>query len=117
MIFGALAVSTAVASEREHHSTNDALVRECDRYGLDYTRVLRAYASPDVGASSDTNDRRAWWDYAILIAAGGVFVFLGVNARVPSLGLNFAWLSILVVVLVASAALCGWALWKATRFS
>ena len=116
MILGALAVSTAVASEREHHSTNDALLRECNRYHLDYARVLSAYTAPDIGATTDANDRRAWWDYAILIAAAGVFVFLGVNARVPSLGLNFAWLSILVVVLAASATICGWALWKATRF-
>ena len=32
MILGALAVSTAIATEREHASTHDALVRECDRY-------------------------------------------------------------------------------------
>ena len=42
MIRGALAVSTAVATEREHSSTNDALVRECNRYQLDYT----AYCEP-----------------------------------------------------------------------
>ncbi len=65
MICGALAVSTAVATEREHGSINEALVRECARYDLDYDRVLRAY-----GGEGDCRSRagRAWWDYLILAA-------------------------------------------------
>ena len=42
MILGALAISTAVAGEREHLSRNLAVERECDRYGLDYGAVLAA---------------------------------------------------------------------------
>ena len=38
MILGALAISTAVASSREMTSRNEALARECDRYGLEYRR-------------------------------------------------------------------------------
>src|ERR1700734_1997315 len=40
MILGALAISTAVASSRENMSRNEALARECDRYGLEYREVL-----------------------------------------------------------------------------
>jgi len=114
MILGALAVSTAVATEREHASTNQALLRECTRYGLDYDRVLQCY-----GGAEPAGERngRAWWDYAIVAAAVGVFVYLGVNARVPALSMDFTWLSVLVVVLVAAALLSGWSLWKETRFS
>jgi len=43
MILGALAVSTAVATEREQFSMREALVRECARYDLDYDRVSQAY--------------------------------------------------------------------------
>jgi glucose uptake protein GlcU len=114
MILGALAVSTAVASEREHSSTNDALLRECNRYSLDYTRVLAAYGGSDRESSEDG---RHWWDYAIVAAAIGVFVYLGVNAQIPSLVMNFPWIFVLTAVLVATAVLCGWGLWKATRFS
>jgi len=117
MIVGALAVSTAVATERENSSTNQALLRECNRYGLDYERVLRAYGGSAAKDSSDAYDRRSWWDYAIVAAAVGVFVYFGVNARVPSLEMDFGRLAVLVVVLVASAVLAGWGLWKATRFS
>ena len=121
MILGALAVSTAISTEREHESMNGALVRECNRYNLDYNRVLRAYSGADSnstpGGRPVSNDRRGWWDYAILAAAVGIFAYLGWNARVPALSMNLAWLWILAAVLIASAAAAGWVLWKATRFS
>jgi hypothetical protein len=114
MILGALAVGTAVATERENTSTNDSLMRECNRYGLAYSRVLTAYSG---SVAEQRNERRRWWDYAILATGAGMFVYLGVNARVPALEMNFGWLAALAVVLVVSAALCAWALGKATRFS
>jgi len=120
MIAGALAVSTAIATERESASTNDALQRECTRYNLDPIRVLRAYSgtkpNDDENGSRDGWDYD-WWDYAILIAAAAVFVCLGLNATVPALAMSFTWLWILAAVLVASALAAGWGLWKATRFS
>ena len=114
MILGALAVSTAVATERENASTNDAVERECRRYNLDYARVLRACSGSEIG---DRNEGRAWWDYVIVAAAVGVFVWLGVNARVPALGMDLTWLWVLAAMLVATAVAGGWGLWKATRFS
>ena len=113
MILGALAVSTAVATERENTSTNRALLRECNRYDLDYGRVLQTYS----GTSGDTRIGRAWWDYLILAFAVGVFVWLATQAQVPSLAFNFSWTAILAVLLVVSAVICVSGLWKATRFS
>src|SRR5580698_1645741 len=114
MILGALSVSTAVATLRENQSINDALLRECTRYGLDYDRVVECY-----GGAEPAGDRngRAWWDYAIVAAAIGVFLYFGINARVPSLDMNFTWLAVLVVILVAAALWSGWRLWRTTRFS
>jgi glucose uptake protein GlcU len=113
MIVGALAVSTAVATEREHASINQSLVRECGRYGLDYSRVLLAYG----GAGPSTKGGRAWWDYVIMACSVGVFVWLGLKARVPTLDMNLAWVGVLTVVLVLTAAICAWGLWKTTKFS
>ena len=115
MILGALAVSTAVAGERENASTNQALLRECNRYGLDYNRVLATYG----GSEFDDDPRRR----PLLVGLRhrrrrfGVFFYLGVNARIPALAMQFTWLWALGAVLVATALLAGWALWKATRFS
>jgi flagellar biosynthesis protein FliQ len=117
MILGALAVGTAVATEREHTSINDALLRECCRYGLNYDRVVESYRGDLRGKAGDQRLGHAWWDYVIVAAAVGVFVYLGVNATIPALGMDFTWLSVLVAVLVAAALGGGWGLWKVTRFS
>lgn len=113
MILGALAVSTAVAGAREQASMHDAVRRECGRYSLDYERIVGVLA----GSCPEDGAGRHWWDYAILAAAAGVFVALAWQARVPALAMNFGWLWILAVILVASAVLCGWGLWKKTNFS
>jgi len=113
MIAGAIAVSSAVATERESASTAAAIRRECGRYGLEHAAVVRAFhgeAPPDAC-------RREWWDWLILACAAGVFVVLGLKARVPAFSMNLAWAGVLAVVLIASAAVCAWGLGKTTRFS
>ncbi|MDR3737856.1 MAG: GRP family sugar transporter [Terracidiphilus sp.] len=114
MILGALAVSTAIATEREHASTHEALQRECERYQLDYPRVMQIYRGI---APSTVSSRRSWWDYAILLCAVGVFVWLGVQAKVPELGMNLFWTGVLTIALVLTAVIGSIGLWKATRFS
>ncbi len=114
MILGAVAVSTAVATEREQDSTNQALQRECLRYNLDYSRVLLAYSGSEFG---DTGEGRHWWDYLIVACAVSVFVLLGWQARIPSLPMNYTWVAILAAILVAAAVSAAITLWKITRFS
>jgi glucose uptake protein GlcU len=113
MILGALAVSTAIATEREHGSINDSLIRECDRYGLDYTRVLQAYG----GSREDRAGGRSWWDYVIVAGAVGVFIWLGLKAQVPHLEMNFWWVGVLAALLAVTATICAWGLEKKTGFS
>ena len=113
MIFGALAISTAVAGERERHSRNIAIERECDRYNLDYGAVIAAQA----GSEFDASERRRWWDYAIVAAAVAVFLWLGIHARVPEIAMNRGWLLALVIILAASLLYCGLRLRRQTGFS
>jgi glucose uptake protein GlcU len=114
MILGALSVSTAVATEKEHSSMREAVVRECARYDLDYDRVMQASTG---GIPTIDSSRRAWWDYVILACALGVFVWLGLNARVPALAMNLTWVGVLTAILVLTAAGCVWALWRSNRSS
>jgi glucose uptake protein GlcU len=114
MILGALAISTAVAGAREHTSRNAALERECDRYGLDYREVLLAQSGDEFGSRTE---RRRWWDVAIVVAATGFFFWLAANAVVPKLAMNFAWIGVLSVILLAALLAAGWALYRQTRFS
>jgi drug/metabolite transporter (DMT)-like permease len=114
MILGALAIGTAVASAREHTSHNEAVLRECDRYGLDYIKTLAAQAGDEFG---DRSERRRWWDYAIVAVATGFFIWLGARAIVPPLSMNLMWVGVLGVILFVSLFIGGWTLWNRTRFS
>jgi glucose uptake protein GlcU len=111
MIAGALAVSTAIATERESASTHEAIERECERYGLERDSVIEAYNGAPAGETG-----REWWDWLILACAAGIFVVLALKARVPTLAMNYGWTVVLSVILVASAAVCAWGLGKTTRF-
>jgi len=112
MILGALAIGTAVASAREVTSNNEAVLRECDRYGLDYNRTLAAQAGDEFGG----NEKRRWWDYAIVATATGFFIWLGAQAIVPPLAMDMRWVAALAVVLAVSLAVGGWSLWRRTKF-
>src|SRR4051794_35542643 len=114
MILGALAVSTAIATEREHGSINQSVIRECDRYSLDYDRVFRAYSGGDEGPAASG---RSWFDYVVVGGAVGIFIWLGLKARVPTLSMNYFWVGVLSALLVLTVVICGWGLWKKTRFS
>lgn len=114
MILGALAISTAVASAKERTSTNEAVARECDRYGLDYNKTIAAQAGEEFGSR---DERRRWWDYAIVAVATGIFVWLGVRAVVPPLTMDLRWVGVLAGLLVLSVGAGGWSLWRRTRFS
>jgi hypothetical protein len=52
----------------------------------------------------------------IVAAAVGIFIWLGVNARVPRLSMDFVWVAVLTAVMVIMVVVCGWGLWKRTRF-
>ena len=113
MILGAALISSAVASGKETSSRNHAMLRECDRYGLDYQATLSSMA----GDSSDHTGERRWWDYAIVLAATSVFLYLGANATFPALNMSVSWIVVLGVILVISLAVGCLSLWRTTRFS
>ena len=113
MIAGAALISSAAATGREATSRNEAILRECDRYNLEYHETLAALS----GEEFDRNEKRSWWDYAIVLAALAVFVVLGAHARIPPLHMSFAWMAVLGVFLLASLIVGTLALWRTTRFT
>ena len=113
MVLGALSISSAVAGQGEHSSTSDAVLAECNRYKLNYDRVLAEFR----GQAEERRKERGWWDYLIIASAVGVFIWLGIQAAVPPISMNLYWLSVLVVILGISLVACAWTLWRATKFS
>ena len=114
MILGAVVISSAIAGQPEQSSALDVLRKDCERYGMDYSRVVAASRGEE---TSRANDRRRWWDYLIVAAAVGIFVRLASWAAVPPIAMNLHWLPALAVVLIFSVTVCTWALWKTTRLS
>lgn len=115
MILGAIAVSTAIETERETASTDDAVARECDRYGLDRDHVVRSFHGDKTLVGSQKS--RDWWDYLIVLVAIGIFIAFGLKARVPRIEMHLGWTAALTVVLVVSATACAWVLGRRTQFS
>jgi hypothetical protein len=62
------------------------------------------------------DERRRWWDYAIVLTATGIFLALGLRAVVPPLAMNLKWVAALGAVLVLSLIAGGLSLWRRTRF-
>jgi hypothetical protein len=115
MIAGAVFISTGAAPAREQASGRDAISRECEKYGLRFEDCVAA----QLGALHGEHEkgRRPWWDIVIVAVAVTIFLWLGLQAKVPPLEMNFLWTSALCVVLAFAAIGCGWLLWKRTRFS
>jgi len=112
MILGALAISTASACKNEMQSRDAALERECYRYGLDYKEMREAQD----GAGHVQAGTRRWWDWAIVGAAIALFAWLGHDAQLPPLAMDFGWVSALSVLLLVAIGIGGWSLWTRTRF-
>jgi drug/metabolite transporter (DMT)-like permease len=114
MILGAIFISTAAAPAREQASGRDAISRECEKYGLSFEECVAAQLGFLHG---EAKGRRPWWDFLIVAGAVAIFLWLGLQVRIPGLAMNFVWMTALCAVLVLAALGCGWLLWKRTRFS
>lgn len=113
MVAGAALISSAAAKGKEQLSRDEAILRECDRYGLDYRQTLATMT----GAGLTKGEPRRWWDYAIVLAATSVFIALGLRAEFPALPMSMLWTVVLTVFLLLSLAVGTLSLWRTTRFS
>lgn len=115
MILGAAAISSAVAPEGEQASTEEAIARECERYGLSLDRATASQRGEDLIA--DEAPAHRWWDALIVIGAFAIFVWLGAWSHIPSIPMNGKWIAALVGLMFLFLFGSGWVLWKKTRFS
>lgn len=114
MIVGAAFISSAAAQEKEHSSQNDAVLRECERYNLDYNRTLASTAGLEEEFAPQS---RRWWDYAIVAVATCIFIELGRKAVLPALPMNHLWIAVLAGVMLISLFVGTYSLWRGTKFS
>jgi drug/metabolite transporter (DMT)-like permease len=115
IVAGAVAISRAEAPHSEQASWRSAMMRECGRYRMDPARVEAALTGDD--PLSHETPKRVWWDFAIVVVALAVFVWLGIGTVTPDLSMNPFWIMALVIATFGVLAVCAGALWKRTRFS
>jgi drug/metabolite transporter (DMT)-like permease len=114
MIFGAILLGSAVATGREQRSRDDAVLRECTRYNLDYTETLRAMSGIEV---SEPAGKRRWWDLLIMFAATAFFVCFALTAALPAIPMSRVWIAMLSAALLVALGLGVWRLRRETNFS
>jgi drug/metabolite transporter (DMT)-like permease len=115
MILGAVAISMAEPPASERESWRKAMERECDRYGLDRERVASILKGEDPLAEHASG--RRWWEFAIVGTAIAVFVWLAASAQSQPIAINTGWMIVLSAASLAFLIVCGYLLWKRTRFS
>ena len=115
MIGGAVAISRAEAPASEKASWKSAMMRECDRYGLNPRRVEAALAGDDPLDSEIPG--RPWWEHVIVASAIGVFAWLAIGAERQTIAMDPAWTIALVLATLVVLVGCAVVLWKRTRFS
>jgi glucose uptake protein GlcU len=113
MVVGATLIGSAVATAKEQSSRNHAILRECERYGLDHSQTQSSMQGEELAATG----HRRWWDYLIVLLATSVFVYLGLHAALPALHMSLAWIAVLSALLLLSLAAGSVALWRTTHFS
>jgi drug/metabolite transporter (DMT)-like permease len=115
MVAGAAAISFAEAPAAEKVFQQQAVERECSRYGMQADRVAAILAGNDPG-SFDKPVRR-WWEALVLLGAVAMFVWLGVGAERQAIAVNPLWMALLVSATLVFLVVCGRMLWRYTRFS
>jgi drug/metabolite transporter (DMT)-like permease len=105
MIAGALAISQAEAPASEQDSWRLASERECDRYGMDADRAA-AILHGDDPLARETPPRH-WLESVVTLAAIGIFVWLGLHAKVPNIAMNIPVLLVLLAATIGFLIVCG----------
>jgi drug/metabolite transporter (DMT)-like permease len=115
MIGGATAISFAEAPASEQASWRKAMERECSRYGLKSEHVAAILQGEDEGSRSQS--QRHWWEGLVVAGAIAIFIWLGLGAQRQAISVNLSWMALLLVATLAFLLICGFILWRRTRFS
>jgi drug/metabolite transporter (DMT)-like permease len=115
MIAGAVSISFAEAPPSEQASWKRAMERECARYNMNPSSVAAVLRGEE--AFVEAKLKRHWWEALIVLAAIGVFVWLGLNAKPQEIAFNVPWMTVLAGLSLLCLLVCGIVLWRRTRFS
>ncbi|MDQ1409755.1 MAG: hypothetical protein QOJ41_1490 [Acidobacteriaceae bacterium] len=115
MMLGVAAIALSSATGAEQVEWAAATQRECQRYGMD-SRFVAARMQGEDGAAETRGSRRPV-DWMVVAIATGVFAYFATLARAPSLPFNGLIAALLSVTILILLGVCGFMLWRTTRFN
>ena len=114
MAAGAGAIALSSATTGEHSRWQEAAQHEAERYGID-PQYVRAHMFGE--QHGEPRSGRSWVDWSLVGISCVVLIWFGSAARLPHLTLNWGWMVLLVLAMVALLIASGTALWRLTRFT
>src|ERR1700688_1108028 len=115
MMVGVAAIAFSSATGAEQAQWAAATERECQRYGLNSQFVAARMQGEDV--SGETRGRRRAVDWVVVAVATAVFVYFATLAHAPSLPFNGVIAALLSGAIFILLVVCGFTLWRTTRFN
>src|ERR1700726_346032 len=115
MMLGVGAIAFSSTGGKEQAQWREASLRESRRYGMDSQFVAARMQGED--ASSESRSVRRPLDWIVVGVATGVFVFFATLAHAPSLPFNGLIALLLSMSIVILLVVCGFTLWRTTRFN
>ena len=115
MMVGIAAISFSSATGAEQVQWAAATERECQRYGMDGQFVAARMQGEDL--SEEVRGARRPLDWILVAVATSVFVFFATLARAPSLPFRGPISALLSVATLLLLVVCGFTLWRTTRFN
>ena len=114
MMLGVGAIAFSSATGKEHQHWKEAAQRESRRYGIasDYVEA-RMQGKQMAG---ETRPARRLVDWVLVAVATAVFLFFATIARAPGISIHWGAVAVLSAATVVLLVVCGWMLWRTTRF-
>jgi glucose uptake protein GlcU len=110
---GAIALSSAAGKEQAHW--HEASQRESRRYNISADYVEARMQGMQL--AGEVRPPRTPWDWILVAVASGIFIFFAMLARAPRLSFHWAPAVLLITATVALLLVCGFTLWRTTRFN
>jgi hypothetical protein len=115
MMLGVGAIALSSAADKEQARWQEASQRESRRYNLSEDYVEARMQGMQM--AGEVRPPRTLWDWILVAAATGIFLFFAILARAPRMSFHWGPAVLLIIVTMVLLLVCGTTLWRTTRFN
>jgi drug/metabolite transporter (DMT)-like permease len=115
MMLGVGAIALSSAADKEQARWQEASQRESRRYNLSEDYVEARMQGMQM--AGEVRPPRTPWDWILVAAATGIFIFFAILARAPRMSFHWGPAVLLIIATMVLLLVCGTTLWRTTRFN